>query len=414
MRTYLILVLVSVVGLGCTQMRYSGRYQEVKIESEPPGATVIIEGGIDPLNPAAVKLQDGMMLAYHSPVELKTPVVLILDKESTGYRLRVVSQGYPEYEDVLMPRFAFHPYLIITFPLVPFWSNYEIKRFDDVFVDFEACKAELEAGKLAGAEVKYKEMQKVYIQKSGELDEVTGYLEERQKELAAADEKVEELTGELTEAAQALEDASEEEADEAKANHDALEKKLADAQKVQEELNVSVEDLRKSGEQLADEKTTAQEAFESAHEAYQTLLKERNAKLIAAAQKRLQDAQGEHDEAANAVGEIEAQLQEAQAELENADQRILDCKKQVTDAQESLETAEEEEKEAAAEALDNAEAQLQKAQDTRSELVAAMDKLEKQLAPAKEREAAAKQKLDAAKEEYAGLTKSEEEKENGE
>jgi chromosome segregation ATPase len=402
-------MLVAMAGLGCTQMRYAGRYQEVKIESEPPGAMVLIEGNIGPLSPVAVKAEDGTELAYSSPMQLKTPVVVILDKENPEYHIKIAFEGYPEYEKVLKPRFAFHPYLIITFPVVPFWSKYEIQRFDDVFVDFEACKAQLEAGNLAAAEVKYKEMQKVYIQKSNGLDEVTGYLEERQKELAAADEKVEDLTGELTEAAQALEDASEEEAEEAKAKHDVLEKKLADAQKDQEELKASVEDLRKSSEQLADEKTTAQEAFESAHEAYQTLLKERNAKLIAQAEKQLQEAQAEFNEAEKAVEEIKAGLTEKQAEMESAGEVVFECKKKVMEAQHNLEKAEEEEKEAAAEALDNAKAQLQKAQDTRSELAAAMDKLEKQLASAEGEHAEAKSKLDTAKEEYAGLTKSEEE-----
>jgi hypothetical protein len=143
-------MLVSVVALGCSQMRHAGRYQEVRIESQPEGAAVLLEGNIEAA-PMAIKIQDGLQLVYASPLQLKTPVTLILDKESE-YRVRIAAEVYPEYEKELVPHFAFHPYLIITFPIVPFWSNYEIKRFDDISVDFEAYKAELEAQKAAEEE----------------------------------------------------------------------------------------------------------------------------------------------------------------------------------------------------------------------------------------------------------------------
>jgi hypothetical protein len=149
-RIFLVMMVVSVFAMGCSQMRHAGRYQEVMIESQPEGAAVLLEGNIEAA-PVAIKMQDGLQLVYASPLQLRTPVKLILDKENQ-YRVRVVAEGYPEYEKELVPHFAFHPYLIITFPVVPFWSNYEIKRFDDVAVDFEAYKAELEAEKLAEEE----------------------------------------------------------------------------------------------------------------------------------------------------------------------------------------------------------------------------------------------------------------------
>ncbi len=152
MRVVLFAMLVSVVALGCAQMRQAGRYQEVKIESEPEGAAVLVEGSIE-VAPMAIKMQDGLQLVYASPLQLKTPVTLILDKEKE-YLVKITAEGYPEYEKKLETHFAFHPYLIITFPVVPFWSNYEIKRFDDIAVDFEAYKAELEAKKQAEEEAR--------------------------------------------------------------------------------------------------------------------------------------------------------------------------------------------------------------------------------------------------------------------
>ena len=143
MRVFLVMMVVSVFALGCSQMRYAGRFQEVKIESQPEGAAVVVDGSIE-VAPMAIKLEDGLQLVYSSPMQLKTPVTLILDKE-TKYHVTVSAKGYPVYEKDLEPRFAFHPYLIITFPIVPLCSNYEIKRFDDISVDFEVYKAELEA-----------------------------------------------------------------------------------------------------------------------------------------------------------------------------------------------------------------------------------------------------------------------------
>jgi len=143
-------MIFSVFALGCSQMRHAGRYQEVRVESQPEGAAVLIEGNIEAA-PMAVKVGEGLQMVYAAPLQIKTPVTLILDKDCQ-YRVRVTSEGYPEYEKELVPHFAFHPYLIITFPVVPFWSNYEIKRFDDIVVDFEAYSAELEAKKRAEEE----------------------------------------------------------------------------------------------------------------------------------------------------------------------------------------------------------------------------------------------------------------------
>lgn len=152
MRVFIVMMIVSVFALGCSQMRHAGRYQEVRIESQPEGAAVLIEGSIEAA-PMAVKTEDGLQLVYSSPLQIKTPVTLILDKEKE-YNVRVAAEGYPDYEKELKPHFAFHPYLIITFPIVPLCSNYEIKRFDDVSVDFEAYKAELEAKVRAEEEAK--------------------------------------------------------------------------------------------------------------------------------------------------------------------------------------------------------------------------------------------------------------------
>ena len=113
---------------------------------------VLVEGGIAPKSPVAVKGDGGMEQVYSSPMELTTPAVVILDKDGGQYHVRVTYQGYPEFEKTLATRFAFHPFLIITFPVVPLFSDYEIQRFDDVFVDFEAFKAELEAAKYGEAE----------------------------------------------------------------------------------------------------------------------------------------------------------------------------------------------------------------------------------------------------------------------
>jgi len=119
--------------VGCAQLRYSGRFQEVLVNSDPPGATVSVEG-LTPLSSIAAIKGDKQFLLFSSQSSLTTPVKLVLDKERV-YTVRV------RYEDEertvrLKTHFAFHPYLIVLFPIVPFVVDYDVKRFDNIFVRF--------------------------------------------------------------------------------------------------------------------------------------------------------------------------------------------------------------------------------------------------------------------------------------
>ena len=125
---FLLLVVV-----GCAQLRYSGRFQEVLVNSDPPGATVSVEG-LTPLSSIAAIKGDKQFLLFSSQSSLTTPVKLILDKERT-YTVRVRYEG-EEKTIKLKTHFAFHPYLIVLFPIVPFVVDYDVKRFDNVLVRF--------------------------------------------------------------------------------------------------------------------------------------------------------------------------------------------------------------------------------------------------------------------------------------
>lgn len=268
MRIFVLLCLASVVGFftaGCAQMHYSGRYQEVRIESEPPGATVLIEGEISTLSPVALQTGGGSRRVYHSggtlPVELTTPVVLILDKECAEYRLKVVSEGYPEYEKTLSTRFAFHPYLVVLFPLVPFWSDYEIKRFDDVFVDFEEYKAQLETNRLPNARKAFEEAKAALKKTSKKLEEVEAQLEEKMKETAEAEGAT-----------------SQEEI-----------KKLR-------ELRSSVLKLQSRMQELVNERRTAEITVENLRKEYGKLQEEEKAKQARKAEKESAETEAEGDQ----------------------------------------------------------------------------------------------------------------------
>ena len=278
MRIFLLMMIVSVVGLGCAQMRYSGRYQEVKIESEPTGAQVLVEGKIGSLTPVAVRTEDGTELAYSSPMQLKTPVVVILDKDCEQYSVRLASEGYPEYEKVLKTRFAFHPYLIVLFPIVPFWSDYEIKRFDDVIVDFAAYKEQLESEELGQAEKDLGVAQAAFEEKSAELDGVATALEEKEKALEEARKETSDLEEELNVAEKVLEKAEEEKTEELKATCEDLKKKLTAAQEAVKGLEEALDDLQKRGEKLTGEKTAAQELLENVRLRYEEFEKIRREK----------------------------------------------------------------------------------------------------------------------------------------
>jgi hypothetical protein len=243
-RIYLILALVTVVGLGCGQMRYAGRYQEVTIDSEPQGAMVLIEGGIAPRSPVAVKGEGGMELVYSSPMQLTTPAVVILDKDGGQYHLKVSCEGYPEYEKTLATRFAFHPFLIITFPVVPFWSDYEIQRFDDVFVDFAAYKAELEAAKYGEAEKLIKAADEEYIAACADAGEVRDALKAKEQELEELQGSIGEMEGKVKEAQEALEAAGEEKPEEAQAELDEASAELESALETRTGLESEIEELR--------------------------------------------------------------------------------------------------------------------------------------------------------------------------
>jgi len=128
-RFLLLLLLV----VGCAQLRYSGRFQEVLVNSDPPGATVSVEG-LTPLSSVAAIKGDKQFLLFSSQSSLTTPVKLVLDKE----RVYTVRVSYEDEERTvrLKTHFAFHPYLIVLFPIVPFVVDYDVKRFDNVFVRF--------------------------------------------------------------------------------------------------------------------------------------------------------------------------------------------------------------------------------------------------------------------------------------
>ena len=276
MRFYILILLAASVCTGCAQMKYSGRYQEVRIESEPSGAKVLVEGKIDTLKPAAVKASDGTMLAYHSPMQLTTPVVVILDKECEEYTVRMAYEGFPEYEKPLLTRFAFHPFLIITFPVVPFWSKYEIQRFDDIFVDFAAYKAELEDLKLGKCKAEIKDAQEILNEKTAALEMVLSEISAKEKELGIARKEVVELTGKQLEMQKAISEAetakkegeSEEAEKEAKEEVDIeglnseieeVNKALEQVQKEVEKFEKELDELRSGCGNLEKEKTAAQE-----------------------------------------------------------------------------------------------------------------------------------------------------------
>jgi len=133
MRTIFRALFLVLLAAGCAQLKKSGRFQEVLVTSKPLGAAISIEGLSVLSGVAAIK--DGKhLLLFSSQATLTTPAKLILDKERT-YTIHL------RYEDkkktiVLKPHFAFHPYLIVLFPVVPFVVDYDVKRFDDVVVDF--------------------------------------------------------------------------------------------------------------------------------------------------------------------------------------------------------------------------------------------------------------------------------------
>lgn len=287
MRISVLLCLISVVGFfagGCAQLRYSGRYQEVKIGSEPTGATVLVEGEIGPLSPVAVKTEDGTTLAYHSPMRLTTPTVLILDKESTEYRLKISLEGYPEFEKTLSTRFAFHPYLVVLFPIVPLWSDYEVRRFDDVFVNFGEYVLELEANRLSNARKKFEEAEAAFQENSDELKKIRAQLEKKKQELETNKKETPKLNEELKKAEEALAVAEKKDAQKAKAYCEDVSGRLTDARKAYGELRNTVLDLYKQCTKLRNKRSAAKKVLDDARREYEKLLSEEKAKQAEAAE----------------------------------------------------------------------------------------------------------------------------------
>ena len=125
---------VILFAMGCAQMRRAGRYQRVMIETDPPGASVTIKGGIDLTQPIVYIGKNGKTyMVYTEQNAFRTPLALILDKEES-YVLELVAEGFNKEVINMRPHFAFHPYLIVLFPIVPLVSDYEIKAFEDVKV----------------------------------------------------------------------------------------------------------------------------------------------------------------------------------------------------------------------------------------------------------------------------------------
>ena len=146
MRQFLPLLLLVV---GCAQLRYSGRFQEVLVNSDPPGAAVSVEG-LTPLSSIVAIKQNKQFLLPSSQAFLTTPIKLVLDKERT-YTVRIRYEG--EQKTVkLKAHFTFHPYLIILFPIVPFVIDYDVKRFDNIFVRFGKEQEKQRQRKKAGKE----------------------------------------------------------------------------------------------------------------------------------------------------------------------------------------------------------------------------------------------------------------------
>lgn len=281
-RMVFVLLLVCAVGTGCAQMRYSGRYQEVKIETVPPGAKVLIEGNIGALSPVGVKGEGGTELAYSSPMQLTTPVVVILDKDSPEYSVRIALDGYPEYEKVLAPRFAFHPYLIITFPVVPFWSDYEIKRFDDVLVNFEEYKAELRAKELGSAETDFRQAELMYADKCSELKDCESEIDAKKTELDGVEAEISGLKEEIGAAEEALESAEAEKAEELNVLLEDLKKKLGSAETNREEMVAALEGFEEHHGKLSGECDMQKKMLDDLRVRYEELQKLKNAKVESA------------------------------------------------------------------------------------------------------------------------------------
>ena len=135
---------VMLFAMGCAQMRRAGRYQRVMIETDPPGASVTVKGGIDLTQPIVYIREDGKAcMVYTEQNAFRTPLALMLDKEKS-YVLELVAEGFNKEVINMRPHFAFHPYLIVLFPIVPLVSDYEIKAFEDVKVKMRPIDEEAE------------------------------------------------------------------------------------------------------------------------------------------------------------------------------------------------------------------------------------------------------------------------------